>query len=68
MMAYWMAAALCWFGRRRLKHGFCPACYSSPPRPGCSVCDGEHQYGAGLDPAKRDLWQQRWDALVDVLR
>jgi len=54
-------------GLRRLKHGFCPGCHSSPPRPECPLCEGEHHY-APFDPEKVALLRQRWTALCEVIR
>lgn len=57
-----------WAGRWRLRHGFCPACNSSPPRPSCPVCEGSYEYGrhasglgGPLPPETRWLWRNRWD-------
>lgn len=32
-------------GKRRLRHGYCPQCYSSPPLLDCWVCKGSREYG-----------------------
>jgi len=51
-------------GLRWLAHGFCPCCYSSPPRPTCPVCYGEGEYGPdGMTPYRRELWRRRWATL-----
>lgn len=49
-------------GLRRLKHGFCPGCYSSPPRPECPLCEGEVEYGP-FRTERADLIRQRWEAV-----
>lgn len=62
------AAWLLWtLGNRRLRHGFCPGCYSSPPRPECPLCEGELQYGP-FDPETSRLLGTRWDAMYRVIR
>lgn len=53
-----------WLGRYWLRHGYCPACNSSPPEPMCTVCSGDQRYGNEADSAKRELWRWRWDALA----
>lgn len=59
-----------WRGRWRLAWRYCPACNSSPPRPGCPVCDGSYDYGAHasglggpLSDEGRRVWRARWDWL-----
>lgn len=53
-----------WHGRWRLQVGpFCPLCNSSPPRPGCLICKGTHDYSYRADPWQTHLWRVRWDAL-----
>lgn len=49
-------------GRRWLKRGWCPLCYSSPPRNDCQVCEGEMQYGYRISEETRTRWGLRWMA------
>jgi len=51
-----------WRGRWRLRFGFCPLCYSSPPNKTCPICAGWYEYGGNLSDAKRDIWRARWDS------
>jgi len=37
-----------WRGRWRLRFGFCPLCYSSPPNKTCPICAGWYEYGGNL--------------------
>lgn len=50
-----------WRGRNRLRSGYCPECYSSPPDPDCPICDGWHRYGPGLPEYRRTQWRRLWD-------
>lgn len=56
-----------WFGRYGLRHGWCPACNSSPPRSECRVCEGTHEYGPQLSDLRRALWRDRFDRLTGRL-
>ena len=49
-------------GRARLRAGFCPACYSSPPLPDCPICRGTYDYGAAAPDWVVANWRDRWDA------
>lgn len=55
-------------GRRWLRSGFCPMCYSSPPRADCPVCRGSQHYGNnGFQPINeplRRLWAKRWALII----
>jgi hypothetical protein len=50
-------------GRWRLKRGYCPVCYSSPPQSLCPVCQGSYSYGPNMTDARRDRWRARLDLL-----
>ena len=52
-----------WIGISRLRHGFCPECNSSPPRPDCVICTGEHNYGRGMNPWVKAIWRDGWDRM-----
>lgn len=61
-------ALLYWRGLRWLKWGWCPWCYSSPPRPQCPVCHGDDRYfGSNVDEAKRTLWRKRFKEQLNGL-
>lgn len=54
-----------WRGIRWLRSGWCPCCYSSPPRRDCPVCMGHDDYGPGrLDKVTHAVWLIRWDNLT----
>lgn len=46
--------------------GCCPACYSSPPKPACSVCEGSYEYGPRLTPGLADKWRARFVTWIDA--
>ena len=56
-----MNLARYWVGRLWLRNGYCPQCNSSPPRPGCWVCNGELRYGPDLTPSVKRWWRVLWD-------
>ena len=47
-------------GLNWLSSGFCPCCYSSPPRDDCPICLGHSNYGPNLHDETRALWRTRW--------
>lgn len=51
-----------WLGRWRMRYGFCPKCYSSPPLSSCSICSGERLYGPHIRPATLKTWRLLWEA------
>lgn len=56
-------------GLTRIRAGFCPYCYSSPPQPDCPVCEGDQAYwGKNVDDYKRQLWKRRWQEVFKVLK
>lgn len=56
-----------WKGRLWLRQGFCPYCYSSPPKKECPVCQGDNEYWGAENKKKRDtLWRERWDKFWEV--
>lgn len=58
-----------WKGRLWLKQGFCPYCYSSPPREECPVCQGDYKYfGKNVDAEKRALWRERYEQFWKVFK
>lgn len=44
----------------RLRHGYCPLCYSSPPPPDCPVCRGSREYGPLIGAKQRNILTARW--------
>lgn len=52
-----------WRGRRWLRWGLCPNCYSSPPHQACLICEGDYLYGQNATPTKIVKWRQRWKDL-----
>lgn len=52
--------------RARLRLGYCPACYSSPPRDDCPVCLGERDYGSAITQEHREVWRKRFYDLRSV--
>jgi hypothetical protein len=52
----------CWW---RLRFGFCPLCYSSPPDDNCVVCGGDRHYGLPMSSAKKERWRQRYLNYLD---
>lgn len=59
--AWWVFARGLWWLRR----GYCPCCYSSPPRQSCPVCHGADRPGAHRSAIEvRADWRGRWKALA----
>lgn len=55
-----------WKGRLWIKQGFCPYCYSSPPRTECPICEGTNKYSYGMEPGTKKIWRERWDKFWEV--
>lgn len=50
-----------------LRQGFCPYCYSSPPRKACPVCKGDNKYwGKNVSKEKREQWRERYVKAMEV--
>lgn len=57
MIKYYFKKLIGWW---RIRYGFCPLCYSSPPSKRCPVCFGSYIYGAQLTGGEKDLWWRRY--------
>lgn len=52
-----------------LRSGFCPCCYSSPPRCDCPVCYGDRKYGPyRLSVEASAIWRNTWRARYAIWR
>lgn len=47
-------------GKRRIRHGYCPKCNSSPPDFECTVCRGDDRYGTNVSRTQQWLWARRY--------
>ena len=50
-----------YIGSRRIAHGCCPLCRSSPPDPGCYVCLGLRHYGPNMSDDIKVVWGCRFN-------
>lgn len=55
-MSLWVRIRARW----RLRRGYCPLCNSSPPRPGCPVCEGRREYGPMAGALRKNVLLYRW--------
>lgn len=56
-------------GKKRLRHGWCPQCNSSPPLAQCWVCKGDREYGPQFkDAVHISMWALAWDRRYRFLK